>query len=163
MANTNKQKERRDRGEDFQDEMRRSWALVPNSWRLRITDAGAGTRPADEVVLLKSCNILAEHKRTAGDKFELSFLRPPQIRGLLDFECVLQHNKGLVFVSFLNADTDRTLVFRLVDALRFMKREGKNHIKLGDFGSLFTQFVEIPLMEAEKRTYYLQPVVDYCK
>ena len=55
-----KQQEKRQRGDDFQEELRRSWHYVPNCWRMRIADRSGGTRPADEIVLLSNINILAE-------------------------------------------------------------------------------------------------------
>lgn len=130
-----KQKERQQRGEDFQDEMRRSWRLVSNCWRMRITDGRGSTRPADEVILLSDVNILAEHKRTQGDRFELSFLRPNQLKGLVDFDRVIARNRGLVFVSFLDDSIglDKAVVFPLIDILGHMKRRGRQYAKLEEF------------------------------
>ena len=91
-----KQAERRQRGEDFQEECRRSWRQIPNLWRLRITDGGnLGTRPADELVLLEHVNLLCEEKRTDGDQFKLSMLRTDQLTGLINFEKALDRNIGL--------------------------------------------------------------------
>ena len=88
-----KQAERRQRGEDFQEECRRSWRQIPNLWRLRITDGGnLGTRPADELVLLEHVNLLCEEKRTDGDRFKLSMLRADQLTGLINFEKALDRN-----------------------------------------------------------------------
>jgi hypothetical protein len=128
MTTSEKQRERRQRGEDFQDEIRRSWPLVPNSWRLRIADAGGGTRPADEITLLPGCNILAEMKRTTKPDFWLNFLRSNQIKGLLDFERVLDRNYGLVYVSFNRPNTDKAYAFRLSTAIKYMQREGRRYI-----------------------------------
>lgn len=134
IAQRNKQRERQQRGSDFQDEMRRSWAYVPNCWRLRIKDGPGETRPADELILLQDVNILAEQKRTEGQRFQLSFLRPDQITGLLDFDRVIEKNLGLVFVSFHNLDKglDDAYAVRLVTALRYMQRQGVQYITRED-------------------------------
>lgn len=127
-----KQAERRQRGDDFQTEIRRSWRLVPHCWRLRITDSvnRIGTRPADNIVLLEEINILCEEKRTAGDRFKLSFLRPDQLQGLLDFDAVIRRNKGLVFISFLNDTVDDAYAFRMADALVYMKQRNRQYVTL---------------------------------
>lgn len=124
------QLERQQRGEDFQDEIRRSWRLIEPCWRMRISDGKGADRPADEIILLQDFNILAEHKRTSSDRFELSFLRPNQIKGLYDFDTVLERNYGLVFVSFLNEDAgiDEAYTFRLLAALKYMKTQGRRYI-----------------------------------
>lgn len=141
MNQRNKQRERRQRGEDFQAEMRRSWHLVPNTWRMRIADGGGGTRPADEIILAPEVNILAEHKRTSGDRFELSFLRPNQVRGLLDFDGVIERNYGLVFISFHNPekDLDECYALRLVETLRYMQYKERQHILLEELQTLKTE------------------------
>lgn len=109
-----KQAERRQRGEDFQEECRRSWRQIPNLWRLRITDGGnLGTRPADELVLLEHVNLLCEEKGTDGDRFKLSMLRADQLTGLINFEKALDRNIGLVLVSFLNEAVDVAYAFRV--------------------------------------------------
>ncbi|NIK67903.1 hypothetical protein [Paenibacillus sp. BK720] len=134
IAQRNKQRERQQRGTDFQDEMRRSWAYVSNCWRLRIKDGGGETRPGDELTLLPGVNILAEHKRTAGQRFQLSFLRADQVTGLLDFDRVIEKNLGLVFVSFHNPEKglDEAYAIRLVTALRYMQRQGVEYINRQD-------------------------------
>jgi hypothetical protein len=143
-----KQTERRQRGEDFQDEIRRSWRLIPGCWRLRITDGkGTGDRPADDLVLLEHINILSEEKRTAGDRFELSFLRPNQLRGLLAFDNVLERNKGLVFVSFLNADVDEAYAFRLADALPYMKQQNRRYVTIDELRQRFIPCVPLTTIQ----------------
>lgn len=139
-----KQKERQQRGIDFQDEMRRSWRHVPNSWRMRIADGGGSTRPADEIILLESMNVLAEHKRTDGDRFEFGFLEVNQVRGLLDFDQVLPHNVGLVFVSFLSADRDLAVTFRLYTALRYMQQAKRKYITIDEFKKEVVPCVWLP-------------------
>lgn len=130
LGTSYKQRERRQRGNDFQEEIRNSWNRVPNVWQMRIKDGGGGTRPADYITLTEDANILAELKRTAGESFKLSMLEPNQIKGLLDFDGVITRNYGLVFVSFENAKRglDEAYVFRLVAALRYMRMTEKNSI-----------------------------------
>lgn len=146
-----KQKERHDRGEEFQNEIRRSWRLLPHVWRMRIKDGGGSTRPADEIVTTVNGNFLVEAKRTAGDKFELSFIRPNQFRGLLNFE-VVPHNFGLVFVSFQNKNTDEAYAFRLSSLIRYMKEYHFQYIGL----PIFRNFITIPCISLP-RTYYHDP------
>lgn len=161
MHNSAKQAERRLRGEAFQDEIRRSWRLVPGCWRLRITDGvnRTGTRPADDLVLLESINILSEEKRTAGDRFELAFLRPNQFRGLLDFDAVLERNKGLVFVSFLSNTADAAFAFRLSDALAFMQKRGRQYITLTELQA--QEIVCVPLPPVTLQDENGEPVRGY--
>lgn len=130
-----KQKERQQRGQDFQEELRRSWRLVPNCWRMRIADGRGGTRPADEIVLLSDINVLAELKRTKGDRFNLGMLEVNQIRGLLDFDSVIDRNRGLVFVSFLDEarGVDLAVAFRLIPAAKYMKQKNKKYISIEEF------------------------------
>lgn len=68
-AMRNKQRERQQRGDDFQAEIRRSWRGVPNVWRMRIADGAGATRPGDEIVITPEVNILAEMKRTESPTF----------------------------------------------------------------------------------------------
>ena len=128
-----KQKERQQRGDDFQDEIRRSWSKV-KSWRMRIADGKGSTRPADEIVILESCNILIEMKRSKGDRFEFTFLRPNQIKGLVTFDKLFEKNLGMVFVSFLDEDKgiDEAYAFRLIEGIKFMEQMGRLHINLGE-------------------------------
>lgn len=158
----NLQQERRQRGEDFQNEIRDSWKYVPNCWRLRITDTGA-SRPADELILTEYCNILAEHKRTAGDRFELSFLRTNQVKGLTDFELTMERNFGLVFVSFLNDTVDETYVLHLIAALHYMKCTNKLHITLDELRKQHLPCAAIPFLDKDKRIYDLLEVVRFCR
>lgn len=152
-----KQLEKQQRGEDFQDEIRRSWHLIEPSWRMRISDGkGRGTRPADEIILLKDLNILAEHKRTAGTRFELSFLEPNQIKGLLDFDQVLERNYGLVFVSFLNEEygDDEAYTFRLITALKYMKKEGRKYITSKELRNKLIRNVTLPRLTIDEKPGY---------
>lgn len=151
MHDSAKQAERRQRGEDFQDEIRRSWRLIPNCWRLRITDGvnRTGSRPADDLVLLEGINILCEEKRTAGDRFELSFLRTNQLRGILEFDAVLPRNRGLVFVSFLSDNADAAYAFRLTDAVAYMREHERHYITLSELQQQEVSCVYLPRITLE--------------
>lgn len=158
-----KQQERQQRGEDFQDELRRSWHYIQNCWRMRIADRSGGTRPADDIILLNSINILAEAKRTAGAAFELSMIRTNQSKGLIDFDNVLRRNKGLVFISFLNDDTDEAYVFRYLDALRYMGAMHRKHIKLDELRKRRILCEHLPIRyDDEGNRYYDLKGVERC-
>lgn len=133
MTVSEQQRQRYQRGLDFQDEIRRSWPRVPNTWRLRISDAGGGSRPADELVITPGYNLLAEMKRTAKQAFQLNFLRENQVKGLLDFDRVIDKNLGLVYCSFMALDNngeDETYAFRLSTAILYMQYVKRQHITL---------------------------------
>lgn len=142
----NKQRERRQRGHDFQEEVLQSLRHVPNIWTINIKDGRGGSRPGDRIILTEKANILAELKRTAGQKFQLSFLRPNQIQGLVDFDQVIERNLGLVFVSFHNPkqSLDETYVFRLTTALRFMKQRDQLHVDIDDFRNKVIASIYLP-------------------
>jgi len=165
LQQRNLQRERQQRGEEFQEEIRRSWRLIPNCWRMRIADGKGGTRPADEIILLEDINVLAEHKRTQGTVFKLSMLRPNQIQGLIDFDEVITRNYGLVFVNFLDEkkDLDKTYVFRLITAIRYMKKKNRLSIPLKALDNELIPCIKLPLLEAAERTYDLKGVVECYK
>lgn len=165
MHSSQKQAERRQRGEYFQAEIRRSWRLIPNCWRLRITDGvnRTGTRPADDLILLEHINVLCEEKRTASDRFELSFLRPNQVRGLLEFDAALERNRGLVFISFLSDTVDAAYAIRLTEAAAYMKAQGRQYVTLEELQQNKIPCVSLPVVEVEqdgelKRAYDLKGV-----
>lgn len=158
-----KQLERQQRGEDFQNELRRSWRLVPNCWRLRIADGRGGARPGDELILLKDVNILGEHKRTTGDRFEFSFLEVNQVKGLLDFDAVIDRNIGLVFVSFLNEAVGRDLAvtFRLALAMKYMQEKRRKYITIDEFNNEVIPCLWLPRLQlTEGPGYDLKGVND---
>ncbi|WP_371374472.1 hypothetical protein [Sporomusa aerivorans] len=148
-----KQKERQQRGDDFQKEIRRSWRLIPNVWRMRITDGGAGTRPGDEIVLTSKANFLVEMKRTMGDRFELSMLRPNQLHGLRDFDRALPNNIGLVLVSFLNPQIDDAYAIRLATLERHLHQLNHRYVTRK---TLIDLQVEVGAVQL-KRIYYHDP------
>jgi hypothetical protein len=165
LSSRDLQRERQRRGEDFQAEIRRSWRLVPNCWRMRIADGRGGSRPADEITLLEEINVLAELKRTQGSSFKLNMLRPNQIQGLIDFDEVISRNYGLVFVSFLDEkkDLDEAYAFRLITALKHMKKKGAVNVKLEELRKGKLPAVRLPLLDWAERTYDLKGVVECYK
>lgn len=167
----NKQKERQQRGANYETEMAESWRRIPNCWYMKIPDGGGDSRPGDYIIMLIGANILAEYKRTDGDKFNISFLRPNQINGLINFEATdIPINNGVVFVSFLNDSKgiDEAYAFRLYPAIRFMREQGKKHIKLEEFrnGTFPALKLESNLEIVDKnilRIYDLKEVRSICK
>lgn len=150
-----KQAERRQRGEDFQEECRLSWRQLPNLWRIRITDGSSlGTRPADELILIEDFNLLCEEKRTDGDRFNLSMLRTDQLKGLLKFEQALERNLGFVFVSFLNEAVDVAYAFRLVYALQFMKLNNRQYITQEELQQGVIPVVDLPRISINGKPGY---------
>jgi hypothetical protein len=164
IALRNLQRERNERGQDFQAEIRRSWRLIPNCWRARVREGG-GTRPADEITLLDEVNILAELKRTSGTEFRLSFLRPDQVEGLLAFDRALARNFGLVFISFHNPDKglDEAYAVRLGTVIRYMQRRGVSYIHLDDFRRGALPCCPLPRLDAADPAYDLKGLVEKCK
>jgi len=133
--NYSDQRNRAERGDEFEAELKRGWGLIKNCWFMKIPDGKGATRPADQIILLLEANVLAEHKRTAGDRFQLSFLRPDQISGLASFERVLNRNFSLVFISFLNLgqQIDEAYAFRFNIGLGHMKERGRRYISIEEF------------------------------
>lgn len=161
-----KQLERLDRGEQFQEEIRRSWRLVPNNWRMRVSDGGRGGRPADEIVITEGPNILGEHKRLKYPKLALDDIRANQRTGLIDFDEAVSRNLGLVFVSFLDEDKglDMTLAVRFKTACWYMAKKKKAHIKLVEFIGGTVPCVFLPLItSADERTYDLRGLIECYK
>ncbi|MFJ5716574.1 hypothetical protein [Neobacillus sp. NPDC093127] len=154
----NKQRERQQRGDDFQEEIRNSWPHVPNVWHIHIKDGGGGTRPADRLVLCEEVNILSELKRTAGERFNLSFLRPNQIRGLIDFDQVIKRNYGLVLVSFHNPKKhlDKAYAFRLHHALMFFHKHSRQYLTLEELEAKKILAIELPRLSYSDKTYDLR-------
>ncbi|MEK4879371.1 hypothetical protein [Paenibacillus sp. FSL R5-0908] len=162
----NLQKERQQRGQEFQDEMRRSWALVKGCWRKRLKDGGGSTEPADELVLLEDLNLLLEHKRTEGDRFELGFLRADQVTGLLNFDRVIARNYGLVCVSFNDPNTGRddAYAFRFITAMRYMQRKSRVYITAAELAHKALPCARLPRLQgAEKPTYDLGELIACCR
>lgn len=164
--NQNKQYNRQERGESFQDEMRRSWRLLSRIWRMRISDGGGSTRPADTLILLFDRNILAEYKRTDGEEFKLGMLEVNQQTGLIDFEATeIPHNMGMVFVSFDNEDDDRdeTYGFRLIPALEYMRDNKRLSVPLEVFRAGGIPAFKCELIDDIERTWDLKEVMNVCK
>lgn len=169
QAQRNKQRERQERGHDFQLEIKRSWEFVPNTWSIPIKDGLGGTKPADRLTLAEEVNLLTELKRTAKQEFQLSFLRPNQIHGLLDFDGVVKRNYGLVLVSFYNPPKmDEAYAIRLVTAMQYMVKEGKKSISLEALrnGVRYKDrqvAIRIPRLETAEKAFDLREVVECYK
>jgi|SRR5699024_1832949 len=161
LSVSHKQRERRQRGHDFQEEIRQSLRYVPNTWTINITDGKGGSRPADRLIVTEHLNILTELKRTAGMRFNLEFLRPNQIQGLIDFDKVTERNLGLVFVSFHNPkrDLDEAYAFRLVTALQYMKNRDIRYLSIDDLRDKKVPVIELPRIN---ELYDLKGVIN-CK
>lgn len=129
---SNKQRERRQRGADFEEQIRNSLRFVPDLWTINIQDGRGGSRPGDRLIITEHVNILAELKRTAGQRFQLSFLRGNQMYGLVDFDNVTKRNYGLVFINFHNPkqDLDEAYAIRLITALKHMRKKDREYVTL---------------------------------
>lgn len=161
QAINNKQRERRQRGTDFETEIRQSLRFIPDVWTINITDGKGGSRPADRLIITEHVNILTELKRTAGQRFNLSFLRPNQIQGLIDFDNVTERNKGLVFVSFHDPkkQLDEAYAFRLITALVYMKNKDVRYISIQDLRNTKVPNARLPRIN----NYYDLKGVINCK
>lgn len=139
--------------------------MVPNVWRRRVVDGRGSSQPADEIILTENGNILAEHKRTAGTRFDFNFLRPNQARGLVDFDKVLPRNYGIVFVSFQNKALDEAYAIRFISALDYMRRWHRLHIPICDLRTgIRIPSVPLPRIFTEHGPAYdLQELVKCCK
>lgn len=121
---------------------------------MRIDDGSGATRPADELVLTPTFNLLIEMKRTEDACFKLAFLRTGQIKGLLEFEHVLPQNIGLVFVSFFNESIDETYAFRLFTALRYMRENQRKNIPIEAFRRGGIAAFNLPIYSENGERYY---------
>lgn len=171
QALRNKQKEKHDRGQDFQLEIKNSWRHVPNIWTMPIPDGRGGSRAADRITIGEKVNLLTELKRTSKKSFQLDFLRPNQIRGLIDFDQVVKRNYGLVLVSFhdLPKGIDEAYAIRLVSALRYMKQKDTRSIPLEDLrkgiivGATQRVDMKLPRLDTAEPAYDLKGVMECYK
>lgn len=173
QALRNKQKERHDRGQDFQLEIKNSWRLIPNIWTMPIPDGRGGSRAADRITISQEANFLTELKRTSKKSFQLDFLRPNQIRGLLDFDQVIERNYGLVLVSFhdLPKGIDEAYAVRLTKALQAMHRMDTRNIPLDvlrEMAATATDLTEptavkLPRLDNSDPAYDLKGVIECYK
>lgn len=158
------QKERVVRGSQFEDEIRRSWRLVPNIWRMKISDGRGGTRPGDNLILSAYGNVLSELKRTYSNAFHLYYLRANQAKALRDFDQIIQQNYGLVFVSFQNEAVDEAYAFRLITALEHIKAVNRQSIKLDEFQNQIIPAVPLKrIFISGEPGYELRRLLPECK
>ncbi len=162
QAISNKQRERQQRGSNFEEQIRNSLRFVPDLWTINIQDGRGGSRPGDRLILTEHVNILAEIKRTASQRFQLSYLRMNQVYGLVDFDNVSERNYGLVFINFNNPlrELDEAYVFRLTTALKFMRKKDRQFIKLEELKKGTVPAIHLP--KVNDKRYDLEGVVD-CK
>lgn len=171
QALNNKQRERQQRGNDFEAEIKRSWRFIPNIWTMKLTDGRGGSRAADRITISQDANFLTELKRTASKSFELSFLRPNQIRGLIDFDSIIDRNYGLVLVSFhdLKKGVDEAYAIRLVAALKVMQRMNKQSLQLEylrnvtESDKLEPLAVKLPRLDTAEPAYDLGGIIKWYK
>jgi hypothetical protein len=148
-----KQKERRDRGADFQKEARLSWRQIPHVWRHHMREGG-GTRPADDIVLTEVWNFLTEYKRTEGYVFDMDFLRPDQLVGLVNFDRVIPRNIGLVMVSFLNEEIDEAYAIHIKDLVKLVNLYHKKSFDIDFIRRAPSHFVELPRIDIDGQRGY---------
>ena len=170
IALNNKQKERHDRGQDFQNEIKNSWRHVPSIWTMPIADGRGGSRAADRITIAPKVNLLTELKRTSKKEFQLSFLRQNQIRGLVDFDQIIEQNYGVVLVSFhdLPKGVDEAYAIRLTAALRFMQQHDRTNIKLEELRIRATQgltkiAIPLPRLNTQAPAYDLKGLIECYK
>lgn len=167
LALNNKQKERRDRGHDFQQEIKNSWRHVPNVWTMAIADGRGGSRAADRITIAPKVNLLTELKRTSKKEFQLGFLRPNQVRGLVDFDDIIEHNYGVVLVSFhdIPKGVDEVYAIRLSAALKYMLKKGRTSIKLVDLKKEGMEHIalRLPKLNTQETAYDLKGLIECYK
>lgn len=114
------QRERWERGTDFQEEFRKSLRRVPKCWFIRLSD-GAGPQPFDTLVLLEKFNLGLEFKRTKAVYMDFDDLRPNQVKGLMNFNAAQKHHVGAVVVHFYDEveSLDKCFLVSIKQLLKF--------------------------------------------
>lgn len=128
------QRERWERGTDFQEEFRSSLHRVPKCWFKRLVD-GSGPQPFDTLALLDKVSLGLEFKRKKSGTLDFSDLRPNQVTGLLNFNNCLTRNVGAVAVHFLDEDAglDECYLVSIQQLLDFYLARGTRRAALQDF------------------------------
>lgn len=103
-------------GKNFEELMVRSWLLSTTCWHRRLTDGRGGIQPADSLILLENCNILAEYKSVAKDKVRLkgNIIKRHQYTGLLEFSNLFPCNIGIFVIRF-NNDNNKVYWYNVKD------------------------------------------------
>lgn len=113
------QRERWERGTDFQEEFRGSLKRVPKCWFKRLE--GPGPQPFDTLALLEKFSLGLEFKRLKEGNLDFDDLRPNQVKGLVNFNNCLKRNVGAVAVHFYNTETalDECYLVSIMQLLKF--------------------------------------------
>lgn len=158
------QYEKRARGEAFQNEIKASWRLIPDCWRMRISD-DCGSRPADEIVILSEDRLLNELKRKSDGKLCVADLRTNQLGGLIDFMHAGGNNFGIVIVSFL--DDERDIAYAIPISVFLNTCEKKNRMYMSSIELASSTYegkaVELPRTAEFADCYDLKPLVEFVK
>jgi len=156
------QYEKRARGEAFQNEIKASWRLIPDCWRMRISD-DCGSRPADEIVLLSEDRLLNELKRKADGMLCISDLRTNQLGGLIDFMHAGGNNFGMVLVSFVDDTYDTAYAIAISTFLNLCERKNRMYLSIKEISDAVYEglAVEIPrLASCQEKEKFLVDVYD---
>lgn len=126
----------------FEDEIRKSCMLIPNSWRIRLTDTNAGPRPADTLLITEQANYLIEIKFRQSDTFRLGYLEEHQILGLAKFEKTCKRNHGIVV--FGAGGVNEVYALSIRDIAKLMLNEKRTSL---NYTELNQRAVRIPQIE----------------
>lgn len=128
------QRNRWERGVDFQEEFRESLRRVPKCWFKRLPD-GAGPQPFDTLVLLEDFNLGLEFKRLKDGNLDFDDIRPNQVKGLVNFNNCLKRNVGAIAVHFYDPERvlDDCFLVSIMQLLRFYSENGTQRAGLIQF------------------------------
>lgn len=156
------QYEKRARGEAFQNEIKASWRLIPDCWRMRISD-DCGSRPADEIVLLSEDRLLNELKRKSDGMLCISDLRTNQLGGLIDFMHAGGNNFGMVIVSFLDDEWDTAYAIPISVFLSTCEKKNRMYMSIAEIASSTYEGKAVELSRTAEFAdcYDLKPLVKF--
>lgn len=119
-------------GKAFEDEVRRSWSVIPDSWLLRITDGKkTGPRPADFIAITNKCNFLIEAKKREALTFNRYTVETHQIKSLLDFDKIGENNRGVILFCAKTSTVHKTFAIHIYDYITFFK-EGRYSVSINE-------------------------------
>lgn len=147
------------RGKDFENEIRRSCSVLPDTWRLRITDGMcSGPRPADMLLITPYANYLMELKRRVNKHFHLKYLEKHQIEGLMKFGELKGPNFGLVLFSIERDKTCETYAVDIKEAVEYCQQHNVMSIP---YEVVSDNFVKLPEITVDgERAWDLQPMLE---